>query len=136
LPSGNVVVKLILEPDPLPSDSGGDLGLVVVVCGDLPPAVYPEEGAPRPDRHFLLGLAQTALVLVEEMDRDCAAALDCLTATLIRDGEESRFSPSFVITMTKEGKILVIGVGDPHDARRAARKTLRYFTGGVRLDVP
>lgn len=133
---GVFFVKLAITPDPWPLDPDADLVVVVAACANPPPVIHHEEGAPKPDRHYLLGLAQTALFLMEEMDPDCAAVVDSMHATIIRDGEHTHFSPEFVITVDKSGRIHVIGVGSPADARREARKALRYFTGGVRLDVP
>jgi len=113
-----------------------DPELVIRIEEDRPAEVYVGEGLPRPDRHLLLGIAQTVLVAIEEMDPECVAVMEACAIKLARAGEIKEFNPGLVIVKVRDGKFGALVVGDSRMALRLARQCMRWFTGTIRLDVP
>jgi hypothetical protein len=113
-----------------------ELELVVTVDESAIPEIYPREGQPMPDRHFLLGLVQTAGVLLEERDPESVAVLKQCSIRLERGETVISLDSAFVIVRPVDGRLGVLAVGDWQTARRLARKAVRHFTTAIRIDVP
>jgi hypothetical protein len=129
-------MKLLIDPLPLLPLFSLDPELVIRIEEDRPPEVYIEEGLPRPDRHFLLGIAQSVLVAVEEMDPESVELMSTCTIKLDRANEVKDFGAGLVIVRVSEGRFGALIVGDSHLALRLARQAVRWFTGTIRLDIP
>lgn len=106
------------------------------VEGDGPPEVFVRDGLPRPDRHLLLGLVQAVSMAVEERDPESVVFIESCSIRMERAGLLKELGSSLVIVRAEDGGIGVLAVGDPADARRRARRAVRWFTGTIRLDVP
>jgi hypothetical protein len=129
-------MKLVIDPLPSLSLFSLDAELVIQIEEDRPPEVYVEEGLPRPDRHLLLGIVQSVLVAVEEMDPESVELMSTCTIKLDRAGEVKEFGSGLVIVRAKDGRFGTLIVGDSWLALRLARQGLRWFTGTIRLDIP
>jgi hypothetical protein len=129
-------MKLLIDPLPSLPLFSLDSELVIRIEEDRPPEVYLEEGLPRPDRHFLLGIAQSVLVAVEEMDSESVELMSKCTIKLDRATEVKEFGPGLIIVRIGDGTFGALIVGDSHLARRLARHGVRWFTGTIRLDIP
>lgn len=136
--AGNSANLMHLLIDPLPSLAlfSLDPELVIRVEEDLPPEVYVEKGLPRPDRHLLLGIAQSVLVALEEMDPECVELMNSGTIKLSREGEVKEFGVCLLIVRVRDGRFGVVALADSRMALRLARRALRWFTGTLRLDIP
>jgi hypothetical protein len=131
-----MLMKLLLDPLPSLPLFSLDPELVIRVEEDRPAEVYIAEGLPRPDRHLLLGIAQTVLVAVEEMDPEIVELTGRCTIRLDRANEIKQFGAGLVIVRVKDGRFGALIVGDARLALRLARQGVRWFTGTIRLDIP
>ncbi|MGB6065048.1 MAG: hypothetical protein WBG50_09580 [Desulfomonilaceae bacterium] len=124
--------------DPLPSLPlfSLDSELVIRMGEDRPPEIYVEEGLPRPDRHLLLGIAQSVLLALEELDPECVVLMNKCTIKIQRANEEKEFASGLIVVRVKDGRFGAVVVGDSRLAVRLARQCVRWFTGTIRLDVP
>jgi hypothetical protein len=129
-------MKLLIDPSPSLPLFLLEPELVIRIEGDRPPEVYIRAGLPRPDRHLLLGIAQSVLVAVEEMDPESVELMSTSTIKLDTAGEIKEFGAGLVIVRVKDGRFGTLIVGDPHIALRLARQGVRWFTGTIRLDIP
>ena len=89
-----------------------DPELVIRIEEDRPPEIYLEEGLPRPDRHFLLGIAQSVLVAVEEMDPESVELMSTCTIKLYRANEINVFGSGLLIVRVSDGRFGALIVGD------------------------
>ncbi|MGO9572100.1 MAG: hypothetical protein ACLP5H_31645 [Desulfomonilaceae bacterium] len=127
-----------LTIDPLPSVPlfSMDPALVIRIEEDRTPEVYIEEGLPRPDRYLLLGIAQSVLVALEEMDPESVELMSTGTIRLDRANEIKEFGAGLVIVRVRDGRFGALVIGDSRLAVRLARQSVRWFTGTIRLDIP
>jgi hypothetical protein len=129
-------MRLLINPSHELELFDSDMELVICVREENPPEVFLEDGKPRPDRHMLLGIMQTIVIAVEEIDRTFVEfARDC-SLELIKDGEIRGIDAGLVIVRSVDGGFGAIAIGDPRNARRLARRAERWFTGTIRLDIP
>jgi hypothetical protein len=129
-------MKLLIDPLPSLHLFSLDPELVIRIEEDRPPEVYLEEGLPRPDRHLLLGIAQSVLLAVEEIDPESVELMSKCKIKLDRANEVKEFGAGLVIVRVRDGRFGALIVGDSHLALRLARQSVRWFTGTVRLDIP
>ncbi|AFM25242.1 hypothetical protein [Desulfomonile tiedjei] len=129
-------MRLTISPNPDFALLDMELDLVIALYEERSPEIFLQSGTPRPDRHFLLGMAQTIVVAVEESDKDSVLFLESGAAELQDSGELRTLHSSLLIVRSIEGRFSAIVFGDPRQARRLARRAERWFTGTVRLDIP
>lgn len=129
-------MRLLIDPLPSLPLFLLDAELVIRFAEDLPPEVYIEEGHPRPDRHLLLGIAQSVLVAVEEMDPESVELIGTCAIKLDRANEIKELGAGLVIVRVRDGGFGALVVGDSQLALRLARQAVRWFTGTIRLDIP
>jgi hypothetical protein len=129
-------MRLIVDPAPHLSLFHKDLGLVICVEDGGTPEIHVKEGLPKPDRHLLLGLMQTASMAVSERDPELVVFMDA-RSILLEEGAVSKSVPrDLVIVRGEDGAVGVLASQDAHQARVVVRQALRWFTGTIRLDVP
>ena len=129
-------MKLHIDPPPSLEIFRQKLELVVCIKeGDLP-GVYAIETSAKPDRHFLLGIVQTALIAIEEADPESTAFMDTNSLTLERSNELIPLNCQLIIVRSAAGAFAALTGTDKALARRLAREAARRFTGTVRLDIP
>jgi hypothetical protein len=131
-------MKLSVQPMPSLSAFSEDLQFVIHV-GDSDaaiPELYLEEGLPQPDRHLLVGVAQTVLVAVEESDPETVAFLDACAVSLETPRETKPLDRGLIVVRSTTGQFGALVTAAPSAAKRLARKAVRWFTGGIRLDIP
>jgi hypothetical protein len=131
-------MKLSAQPIPTLGVFSEDLQFVIHV-GDSDAAVpelYVEDGLPRPDRHLLVGLAQSVLMAVEEKDAETVAFLEPCTVSLKRSDETKLLDRGLIVVRSMTGRLGTLVTATPGEARRLARKAVRWFTGAIRLDIP
>ena len=134
--STHVIMKLHIDP-PLPLDmSGQDLDLVICITETTLPVVYTAENSANPDRHFLLGVVQTALIAMEELDPETVAFINSSALTLEKSDELIPLNCQLTIIRSNTGGFAVLTRTDQSSARRLIREAARRFTGLIRLDVP
>ena len=129
-------MRLLLKPIPELEVFKHELELVIQFVDGALPDVYWPEGMPRPDKHLLLGVIQTASMAVSEQDKEAFVLTPACQVILMRDNAEKLLSSDLVIVRSEEGKLGVLAIGDMPTARRRIREVVRYFTGTVRLDIP
>jgi hypothetical protein len=129
-------MRLLINPSHELELFDSDLELVICVREETPPEVFLEDGKPRPDRHMLLGIMQTIVIAVEELDRTFVEFAGDCALELIKDGEIRGIDAGLVIVRSVDGGFGAIAIGDPRNARRLARRAERWFTGTIRLDIP
>ena len=130
-------MRLLVDPSPPLSVFSEGLELVICVDADASPELYLKEGIPKPDRHLLLGIMQSASMAVSESDPELTAFLEPAPVVLSRsDGTSKKLGAGLIVVRTEDGHLGVLSVVDPPQARRLAREALRWFTGTIRLDVP
>lgn len=129
-------MRLLIDPLPSLPLFSQDAELVIRFTEDLPPEVYIEEGEPRPDRHLLLGIAQSILVAVEEMDPESVELMDSCTIKLDRANEIKELEADLTIVRVRDGRFGALVLGDSRVALRLARQAVRRFSGTIRLDIP
>jgi hypothetical protein len=129
-------MRLLIDPLPSLPLFSLDPELVIRFAEDLPPEVHVEEGQSRPDRHLLLGIAQSVLVAVEEMDLESVELMGTCAIKLDRANQIKVLEAGLVIVRVKNGRIGALVVGDSRLALRLARQAVRWFTGTIRLDIP
>ncbi len=129
-------MRLLIHPRPSLPLLLEDLELAITVTEAGIPECYVSGGHPRPDRHLLVGIAQTMVVsMTEEDDESIVIDPGCQVA-LQRGDETRRLDPGLIIVRTLDGRLGAISVSDAPTATKLIRQALRYFTGTVRLDVP
>ena len=129
-------MKLHIDP-PLALDLlGQDLDLVICVTETTLPVVYTAENSANPDRHFLLGVVQTALIAVEELDPETVAFINSSALTLEKSDELIPLNCQLIIIRSNTGGFAVLTRTDQSLARRLIREAARRFTGLIRLDIP
>jgi hypothetical protein len=129
-------MKLLVDPLPSLPLFSLEPELVIQIQEDRPPEVYVEEGLPRPDRHLLLGIVQSILVAVEEMDPESVELMSTFTIKLDRAGAFKELGVGLLIVRVRDGRFGALIAGDSLLARRLARQGVRWFTGAIRLDIP
>ena len=129
-------MRLTIKPNPPIPQFGAELEIVIIVDDVGIPEIIVESGLPRPDRHLLLGLVQSVSLLIEEQDPESVAIMESCSVRLDKANEEKELEPGLLIVKTKEGRFGALIVGDSIVARRLARRSVRWFTGTIRLDVP
>lgn len=129
-------MRLKISPKPDFTLLDVELDLVIALYEEKPPEVFLQSGTPRPDRHYLLGMAQTIVVAVEESDKESVIFLESGEAELQESGEARILDSNLLIVRSIEGRFSAVVFGDPHQARRLARRAERWFTGTIRLDIP
>jgi hypothetical protein len=129
-------MKLLIDPLPSLPLFSLDPELLIRIEEDRPPEIYLEEGLPRPDRHFLLGIAQSVLVAVEEMDPESVELMSTCTIKLYRANEINVFGSGLLIVRVSDGRFGALIVGESRRGLRLARQGVRWFTGTIRLDIP
>lgn len=122
-------------PVPLPCFDE-NLLFVVSLVDESAPELILEENVPKPDRHLLLGMAQNILMALDEMDPDLVAALTPKSVVLHYAGKTKELKPGLIIARAENGQYGAVVVEDPTLARALARQAVRWFMGGIRLDVP
>lgn len=129
-------MRLFTEPAAQSPLLDEKLELVICLREDSPPEVFLEDGMPRPDRHMLLGMIQTIVVALEEMDSESVAFVDSCSTRLERNGEVAILDSDLIIVRSVCGTFGALAIGDRRSGRRLARRAERWFTGTIRLDVP
>lgn len=129
-------MKLIANPPPALSFFRMDLQLVILIQEDRPPEVFLNDDMPRPDRHLLLGLVQSLALAVEEKDVEAVAFIGEAAVGLQRGKTLKELPPGLVLARSTSGAFGAVATVDHGEARRLARKAVRWFTGTIRLDVP
>lgn len=129
-------MKLLIDPSPSLPHFSLDPELVIRIEEDRPPEVYVQEGLPKPDRHLLLGIAQSVLVAIEEMDPENVELMNACKIRLDTASEVKEFVAGLLIVRVKDGRFATLIAGDARRGLRLARLGVRWFTGTVRLDVP
>jgi hypothetical protein len=129
-------MKLHVDPPPALDLFGQDLDLVICATETSLPVVYTAENSANPDRHFLLGVVQTALIAMEELDPDTVAFISTSLLTLEKEDDLIDLNCQLIIIRSITGGFAVLTRTDPALARRLIREAARRFTGLIRLDVP
>jgi hypothetical protein len=129
-------MRLKISPAPGLALLDTELDLVIALYEERSPEIFLHDGTAQPDRHFLLGMAQTIVVAVEESDKDSVLFLESGAAELEKSGELRILDSNLLIVRSIDGRFSAIVFRDPHQARRLARRAERWFTGTVRLDIP
>jgi hypothetical protein len=131
-------MKIHVQPLPSLPVFSEDLQFVIHVGdGDASvPELFLEDGLPRPDRHLLVGMAQSILMALEEADPETVAFLDSCAIRLDRSGETKPLDRGLIVVRSTTGKFGALVTATPREARRLARKAVRWFTGAIRLDIP
>jgi hypothetical protein len=112
------------------------LQLVIEIKFDSIPGIYVAQGMPRPDRHMLLGLVQTMAIAIEEQDTESVVFLRDRSILFDIDGEVREIIAPLVVMRGETGVMAALIMCEHEDARRIARKAVRYFTSKIRLDIP
>jgi len=129
-------LRLIIDPHPALKLFQEDLHLVVGYREDKLPEIYQEEGMPKPDRHLLIGLFQSALIAIEEQDPESVVFIENGSIRLARNRIENTIAADLLTVRTIDGRIGCLVFGLPARGRRLARNAVRHFTRTVRLDIP
>jgi hypothetical protein len=129
-------MKLHIDPSPPLETFGQQLELVICIKEGTLPDVHTMENSPKPDRHFLLGIVQTALIAIEESDQETTAFMDTDSVMLERGNELVPLNCQLLIVRSAAGSFAVLTGTDKALARRLAREAARRFTGTIRLDIP
>jgi hypothetical protein len=129
-------MKLLIKPAPPLAIFGKDLELVISVSEQKVPEVFVKEGLARPDRHFLLGIAQRVGLALEEADPEFAALMETESITLENAGSFKQLPQGLIVARDEKGDLGGIAVPDSRSARGLARGLVRWFTGTIRLDIP
>jgi hypothetical protein len=130
-------MRLLVDPSPQLPVFGEGLELVICVDVDAIPEIYLNQGVPKPDRHLLLGIMQSAAMAVSESDPELMTFLEPAMVVLSRsDGSSKKLGAGLIVVRTEDGHLGVLSAVDPPQARRLAREALRWFTGTIRLDIP
>ena len=127
---------LRIGPPPPLEVFGQQLELIICVKEGAIPRVYTIETSARPDRHFLLGVVQTALIAIEESDPESVVFMDTQTLTLERSNELIPLDCELMIARSVAGALAVLTGTDKALARHLAREAARRLTGTIRLDIP
>jgi hypothetical protein len=131
-----VNMRITTDPATLLPVFSEDLYLVILARDGTIPEVSVAEGTPTPDRHLLLGLAQSAVLAIEERDPETVVCKEYRSILLHRSGETKELVHGLVIGTSRDRSFGVLASCDWKEAIHVARKTLRWFTGTVRLDIP
>lgn len=130
-------MKLVCNPQASNSLFLKPLQLVITVEPDGHFEVYIPEDGVKPDRHLLLGIAQSMAVQIEEKDPDTVEFADSIDVGLDLKGSTQKLVADLIIVRTlEEGAIAALVKGDAATGRRLARQAVRSLTGTIRLDVP
>ncbi len=130
-------MKLRIYPQPDNEAFQKLLQLLITVEPDGRPEVYVGEGILKPDRHLVLGIAQSMAVQIEEKDPETVVFIDSAIVDLEWRQSIQRLTAGLIIARTvEEGAIAALVLGDPSSGRRLARQAIRALTGTIRLDVP
>ena len=129
-------MKLVLGQLPAPDSVRQDLDLIICVTETTLPVVYTAENSAYPDRHYLLGVVQRALMALEELDPDVVAFINASPLTLERNDEFIRLSCEITIIKGRAGGFAVLTRTDQGLGRHLLREAARKFTGLIRLDIP
>jgi hypothetical protein len=129
-------MKLIIDPSPSLPVFHRNLDLVIRIGADRPPEMHVGEGLPKPDRHLLLGMAQSVAMAVTEKDRDLVVFMDAASIVLETGLSSKKLDPGLIVIRDEDGRLGILAGEDPRGARLLAREALRSFTGGIRLDIP
>jgi hypothetical protein len=129
-------MRLTIDPIPTIPQFNCELEIVILITQDRLPEVFGAEDLPRPDRHFLLGLVQTAAMAIGEQDPESVVFVENCSMQLDRAGESKDVAAGLAVVKNREGRFGTLVVGDWTTAGRLARQAVRWFTGTVRLDVP
>ncbi len=130
------MMKLHADPSLALDLLGQDLDLVICITETTLPVVYTAESSANPDRHFLLGVVQTALIAMEELDPETVSFINCSTLALEKGDELIPLNCQLIIIRSNTGGFAVLTRTDQSLARRLIREAARRFTGLIRLDVP
>ena len=129
-------MRLCIDPTPSIPQLSEELEIVILIAEGLLPEVFSAEGLPKPDRHLVLGLMQTAALAIGERDSESVFVMKNGTARLEKAGKSIDMRAPLVVVKTTDGRFGVLVSGEPASATRLARHAVRWFTGTVRLDVP
>lgn len=129
-------MRLRIDPTPSIPQLSEELEIVILIAEGLLPEVFSAEGLPKPDRHLVLGLVQTAAMAIGEQDAESVCHMENCTARLEKAGKSIDMTAPLVVVKTTDGRFGVLVAGEPASANRLARQAVRWFTGTVRLDVP
>lgn len=130
-------MKLRIYPPPDNEAFQKPLQLLITVEPDGRPEVYVGEDILKPDRHLVLGIAQSMAVQIEEKDPETVVFIYSAIVDLEWRQSIQRLTAGLIIARTvEEGAIAALVLGDPSSGRRLARQAIRALTGTIRLDVP
>ncbi len=130
-------MKLHVDPPPALDVLQQELDLVVCIREGEFPDVHTTENSPKPDRHFLLGVLQTAMIAVAEMDPETVVLIDTQSLTLERNNELTPLNCQLIIIISKTRTAFAVLTGtDKTLAKRLIGDAARRFTGTIRLDIP
>lgn len=130
-------MKVLISPETNNELLGKPLQLVITVEPDGHLEVYISESSLKPDRHLLLGIAQSMAVQIEEKDPETVVFIDVAEVDLELHGSVQRLTASLIIVRSlEEGTLTALVRGDSSTGRRLARQAVRALTGTIRLDVP
>lgn len=129
-------MKLVADPVPPLPVFREEVALVIRVGEEEIPEIYVQQGAPKPDRHLLLGMMQSVSMAIKERDPELAVFLDTQEIALHTESGVRQLQSGLIIVRAEDGTYAALVQRDEQQARRLASQALRWFTGTVRLDVP
>jgi len=113
-----------------------ELDVLITVSDEGILETHFDDRLPRPDRHFLLGIAQSALFAIEEKDPETVAFVETEEICIEHNGQTKHLQLGIAIAKARSGRVLVLASTDRQNAKRLARKAVRQLTGTLRLDIP
>ncbi len=128
-------MKLYVDPPPSLRLFQQEIDLLICIRGAEFPNIYTRENSAKPDRHFLLGVLQAAMIAVDEQDEDTVAFIDSPRLSLEKSNELIQLSCQMLIITNKTAFAVLTGT-DKAMAKRLIREAARHFTGMIRLDIP
>lgn len=129
-------MRLLIKPPPSLPIFSHELELVISVSEERAPEVFVKEGFAKPDRHFLLGIAQSMALALEEADPEFTAFMETESIILENVGSIKALPHGLIIARDEQGYLGGVAIPDSRVVRRLAREMERWFTGTIRLDVP
>jgi hypothetical protein len=129
-------MRVIFDPIPNLFEDSQKVDFVITLTDEARPEIHTPPGLPPIDRHYLVGFAQSLEMAVEEEDADLVEFLPGFTLLIEDSGPAEALSPPVVLIRYGTGGIMLVSQVDARETKAIMRKLVRFFTGGVRLDIP
>ncbi len=129
-------MRLIFEPQSELISGDREVELAITVDSRDRTEIYRPAGEPPPDRHYLVGLAESLAVAAEEQDKEMVEYHPHFVLEIEGGGMKDELTPTLVLARFDSGGMALVSQVDAVETLKAIRKVVRYFTGGIRLDVP